>query len=285
MFLAKHTPALLCLALTTAELTAAPTFLQYETQSPVMQQSRVSIEVTQQLADKTYRLKAYQEEEAELKLHSVSKPPYEATLVLKKLGVGMNNGHQEVVFSSDGSETSPLLAEVEKVVNLPVRFSIGDQLQILSEDEALIRLANRLEPLNGFNLQRLFSQMFYHLFALANTPLEVGQTYERSLQLAPKTPVVLKYQIVGITTDEVRATIAGEVENAPLAFTQGILRSGAHPTTLKVSGKIDGKAVWSRQNALIYKTRIHSQYEGTVLEEGREHSFAMSMLHTDSTRS
>ena len=39
---------------------------------------------------------------------------------------------------------------------------------------------------------------------------------------------------------------------------------------ITLSGSVSGKVVWSRSNALIYKTKIDYDYQGTMTTEGRE---------------
>lgn len=279
--------ALFALPTVLGAIAEAPVRLQYQVDQPVLQRSRVSVEMTQKKPDKPIVVSAYQEAEASLLLSaSPSEPPYQLVLTLNQLRVGLESDRKRVVFDSKSPQDSPLLAELDKVVGEPIHITVGENLQIQSSSEAFQRLMKDLKLMGGFNLSNLFSEMVQQLFALTGKSLQVGQSYTRELKLGANNgaPIELTYEVVGISPEEVRATVNGTIPASSIQLPQGALGAASPAAVLKVSGAIDGKAVWSRQNALVYKTKIDYVYRGTVFENGHQWPFELHMSHADATR-
>lgn len=261
--------------------------LEYHVDEPVLQRSRVSVDITQHKPDKTVSVSAYQEANAQLQLKKQPREtPYVLLLTLNQLRVGLDTDKTKISFDSASDPQSPLLSELSKVIGEPIELTIGDNLQIQSSSPEFQKLMKDLRQLGGFTLSNLFSEMVQQLFALTDKPLRIGQSYSRQLKLGSNggAPITLTYKVVGISPDEVRATVVGKVPEASIQLPKGALGVESSAAMLKVSGSIDGKAVWSRKNALIYKTKIDYVYSGVIAEGGHEWPFTLRMNHSDSTR-
>lgn len=279
--------ALVALPTVLSAVTPSPVRLQYKADQAVLQRSRVSVEMTQKKPDKPLVVSAYQEAEARLQLsESPREPPYQLVMTLNQLRVGLESDRKRIAFDSKSPQDSPLLAELDKVMGEPIQLTVGENLQIQSSSEEFQRLIQDLRLMGGFNLSNLFSEMVQQLFALTGKSLEVGQRYTRELKLGAHTgaPIELTYEVVGISPEEVRATVDGTIPASSIQLPQGALGAASPAAVLKVSGAIDGKVVWSRQNALVYRTKIDYVYRGMVFEGGHQWPFELRMSHADATR-
>ncbi len=264
--------------------------LRYLPDTPVIQTSSVRIELLQQ-SPQAVPVSAYQEVQARLEIINSDKSgpifhlPVDVSIDLQAIQVGAEAKGKKTSFDSRDPGSSPMMKELAKVIGHPMRLTVGEDLQVTSESKDFIKLLQQLESLGGFRASSLISEMFEHLFALAGHDLRVGQEYTQQLALGgdENIPMTLTYKVVAINDDEVRATISGgfasmEVDKAALG------QGGSGEESLQLSGQIDGKAVWSRKNALIYKTRLDYVYDGVLKEDGRQVPVKVTLRHEDATR-
>lgn len=277
-------PVVLCAA-------QGPVQLQYLTEQPVLQTSSVHIRVKHDDGHSTPDV-ADQEMQAKLiidnggKQRAIIKPPVEVTFDLESLKVGTEAKGKSVSFDSKNPGSSPFMTEISKIVGKPMQVTVGEDLRVNAKSKEFVKLLQSLERLGGFRAGNLISEMFQHLFALAGEQLQVGQEYTHQLALGAdqSIPVEVTYKIAAITDTEVRAVITGgfdEVEIAKVSI-------GNHGTSgeqkLKLAGDIKGKAVWSRKNALIYKTRVDYTYEGSLSDGTQEIPIHVKLRHKDTTK-
>lgn len=271
----------------TSATVETPIHLQYRVDEPVTQRSRVTVDITQQKPNGAEYLSAFQEAEAQISLDKEpNSPPYELTLVLTQLRVGLEAEDKTVMFDSQSPQTSPLIAALSKVIGEPIRMTVGEHLQILNTSSDLQRLMKDLKLMGGFNINNLISEMVQQRFALANQALEVGKSYEQTLKRGSdgNSPVELTYRIVEISPTEVRATVEGNVPASTMQLIQGQPGSNVMPSALKVTGAIEGKVVWNRENALVYRSKLNYLYRGVIADRGRDTPFELRMTHQDVSR-
>lgn len=279
--------ALVALPTVLSAVTESPVRLQYKADQKVLQRSRVSVEMTQKKPDRPIIVSAYQEAEASLQLSETPREsPYQLVMTLNQLRVGLEADRKRIAFDSKSPQDSPLLAELDKVIGEPIHITVGENLQMQSSSQEFQRLMKDLRLLGGFNLGNLFSEMVQQLFALTGKSLQVGQSYTRELKLGANNgaSIELTYEVVGISPDEIRATVHGTIPASSIQLAQGAMGAASPAAVLRASGAIDGKAVWNRQNALVYKTKIDYVYKGMVFENGQQWPFELHMSHADATR-
>lgn len=263
---------------------SASTQLRYLAEQPVLQKSQVSVEVAapgllssqggHPLLEATQNLESVLEIQGEAG-QPISQLPIDLFFSLRGLTVGIEaNGHS-VSYSSDHPDSSAFMKELSKSIGEPVRVRLGNNLKMDASSRDFLKLVRDMEKLDGFKLNNLITEVFQQLFALAGEDLQIGQTYTQNLTLGGDAmrPISIVYEIADITDKEVRAKVSGGFQPVRLPVTGTLL--GGQPTAdksdayLTIGGKIEGKAVWSRKNALIYKTRFQYLYEGE-LEEGSQ---------------
>lgn len=255
----------------------APIRLSYRVNEPVIQRSRVTVEVTTQTPEGPMQTKAFQEAEARVQLDQLPKTtPYPLTITFERLRVGQETNDRKITFDSKSPQTSPFITALSQAIDQPIQVAVGKSLHLMSESQKLKQLMKDLKSMGGFNVQNLLSEMVQQRFALANQPLEAGRDYQQILKqgTSENEPVELTYRIVEISPKEVRAIVDGIIPTTTIPWNQGA-------ATAKVSGSIDGKVVWNRDNGMIYRSRLNYLYRGTVMENGREFPFELRMTHQD----
>ncbi len=284
-------PTWLCLILVPLSLqaTSEPVELQY----PVGRAVRESSQWTTTIQSSGNVLQLYKKAQADLELKAkkgetgvVTEPPFFLQVSLKGLQVGADGSHS-AHFDSDSSQQSSVgMQEIAKTLNVPVELMIGDNLQISSTSESYREATQQLNHVSGFQLDNLFSEMVQHLFALAGKELHEGDTITRQVSVpAGQEPVTLEYQVIKITPQEIRAVINGQIPTWNMQVKEGFLpaNGAANSASITLSGTVSGKVVWSRSNALIYKTKIDYDYQGTMTADGRELPISIQLHHLDST--
>lgn len=264
---------------------SGPIRLQYAVNQPVFQTSSVEIEVSRGQAEETPST-ARQEIKARLAIiekkdrGTFVKPSMNLQLTLESLQVGMEAEGHSLKFDSEHPNGSPLMTEIAKIIDRPLTVVVGEDLKIETDSKDFLKLSQSLEQIGGFRTTNLFSEMLQNLFALAGRDLEVGDEYTLKLALGAdeRVPLAITYKIVAITGSEVRAVVTGGFDLVEI--TQPV----SSQDRLFLAGKIDGKAVWNRRNALIYKTRIHYSYDGVLEEDGQETPIYLHLRHEDTSR-
>lgn len=267
-----------------AETTARLDFPVNET---IVQKSRVTVDVAQNRTEGRSYIGAFQESESELRLDTpINQLPYELTVTLRRLKVGVELGDNIITFDSDSSKDSPFVNALSRVLNVPVRLKVGDELEVIDAPIEGKRLMNDLKSMGGFNINHLLSELVQQRFALANQPLQVGKSYRQVLRRGAdgQTPIEITYRIIEITADEVRATVEGSMPSFDFQTPPALLGLGVVPSSVKVAGSIEGKVVWNRHNALIYRSIINYLYRGDIGERGQTTPFELRMTHHDGTR-
>jgi hypothetical protein len=274
--------AILLVLPTLTQALDAPIRLQYPLHTPVTQRSRVTVEVTQRQPDHSVSLSAYQEAEAQIALNEPpTNPPYELTLTLNRLRVGLETEDKKLAFDSESSKDSPLMSALSQMIGQPMQLAVGESLKILNPSKESQVLMKDLKLMGGFNVTNLISEMVQQRFALANQPLQVGNRYLQVLKqgIDGHSPIELTYHIVEISPTEVRAVVTGSIPPSTLQWMQNPLAPTSTPSTLKVTGTINGKAVWNRENALLYRAKLNYFYRGEIADDNTP--FELKMTHHD----
>ncbi len=267
--------------------------LQYLANQPVLQTSTVHVELTHGDPHKTVPSIAHQEIQAKLTVTGDGQqqvalhPPLDLNVVIESLKVGIDARGHSVSFDSSNPEKSPLMSEVAKVIGRPVKVAVGANLAVESDSKDFVKLSRSLEQLGGFRTTNLLSELLQNLFALAGRDLHVGDEYTIQLALGAdhSVPMKITYKIANITDSEVRAVIHGGFDSVEIHGDALAHKAEAKsPQHLQMSGEIDGKAVWSRKNALVYKTRIDYTYTGSLDEDGHEIPVYLRLHHEDSSK-
>lgn len=265
--------------------------LHYQPDHPVLQTSLVTIQVSQG-EDQAVPDTAQQEVQATLVIEgydnqeALMQPPLDMSFVLEALKLDTTIKGKEAVFDSKNPGSSLFMKELSKVFNHPIQLTVEKDLNVTAKSKEDLRMLQDVECLGGFQVGNLVLEMLQHLFALAGEELQVGQRYTHQLTLGAdqNIPVEMTYKVVGITDHEVRATVKGgfdEVELAKISIGNQAAQGGQ---TLRLFGNIDGKVVWSRKNALIYKTRVNYRYEGVLVDAEQEIPIKVQLSHQDSTK-
>ncbi len=273
----------------TACAVSEPVQLKYPLDRPV----RESSHWTTTIQSGGNLLQLYKKAQADLELKSdkgtsaiVTKPPFVLQVNLKGLQVGADGSHS-AHFDSEAPEQSTGMQEISKALNIPVTLTIGDHLQIsASSSDNYHEATQELSQLGGFQVDNLFSEMVQHLFALAGQDLHEGDKFRRQVVIpSGREPVTLEYQIVKITPQEIRAVVNGKVPSWTMQVKEGLVPAAGvdQPASMALTGTVSGKIVWSRSNALIYKTRIDYDYQGTLTVNERESPISIQLHHLDTT--
>lgn len=269
--------------LLTTTVMADPILLHYEPDLPVLQRSHVTLDLIQKSPKKTLQTHAYQEAKAEARMTSSTYSPRpQLTVTLNQLRLGFESGDKRVTLDSASPKNSPFLNQIATIIGEPIQVTLGENLHIETTSAAYQRLIKDLKPLNGFSLANLFSEMFQQAFALADKLLEVNTSYTRELKLGAdqQVPVTLTYRIIEITPDEVRAVVEGNIKEVSFQLAPGVL-SQTEAATVQAKASIKGKAVWSRANALVHRSKIHCLYEGTIIDHDTPRPFQLQLEHQD----
>lgn len=265
-----------------------PVQLQYIPNQPVLQTSSVDIELSQKggrPATAQQQVKARLEITNKGSSGRIRELPVDVTIDLEAVKVGAEANGRTIAYDSEHADASPFMAQLSKIIGQPMQVSVGEDLQITAQSPEFVKLLKHLESFGGFRTSNLISEMFQHLFALAGHTLKIGEEYTQQLALGADQdiPVTVTYKVVGITDNEVRAVITGgfdsvQVENASLGG------GGGEGKSLVLAGKISGKAVWSRKNALLYKTRLEYTYDGILTDGDEEIPIKVRLRHEDATK-
>lgn len=290
--MSKLFAAFLALALPISVM-AAPSAIRlgYLTDHPVDQTSSLTVEIEQHRDRGVTTSSARQEIQATLNIPGSSNQvvkslPVNLTVDLQALKVGSNAGGHTIAFDSNRPGESPFLAEVSKLIGRSVTFSVDEDLQIGVESPEFVRFLRQLEQIGGFRAGGLFSQVLQNLFALAGQNLQVGTEVTRQFALGGDQDVSMNvvYRVADITDKEVRAVVSGgfdavEIEQAGFGGPQGDAQ-----VALSLEGRVEGKATWSRKNALVYRTRIDYIYNGVLTVNGVETPLEVRLRHEDQSK-
>ncbi len=252
--------------------------LQYPLNQAVVQTSSLDIEISQ--GNDEVPSIAHQEVRAKLAV-TASNSPRQLEFTLQSLQVGVESEGNALQYDSTEPRNSPLMTEIAKILNRPLKVVVDSNLKIGAESKEFLKFSQTLEHLGGFRATNLLSETLQNLFVLADKDIHEGETYHLDMALGadPNVKMEISYHIVAITDKEVRAEVSGGFDSVE------ILRFTPHSAErLFLEGNIRGKAVWSRKNALIYKTRIDYSYNGVLEGEGREIPVELHIHHEDSSR-
>lgn len=272
--------------------------LHYWPDRPVLQTSRMDVDISApgllSVPAEQPILHASQEVQAVLEVKGsngepIERLPVELSFALQSLNVGVEANGRSVHYSTSTPDSSEFMKEVAKSLNSPVRVQLGPDFSLDASSEDFLKLVRDMEKLEGFRLNNLISEMFQQLFAVAGENLAVGQAYTQTLALGGNQgrPFTVKYEIAGITDKEVRALVSGGFTPLQIPVSAALLGGGRKQTQdamLKLSGRIEGKAVWSRHNALIYKTRLEYLYDGELVDGKRSLPIQVRLRHQNATK-
>lgn len=167
----------------------------------------------------------------------------------------------------------PLFAELNKLLNLPLKFEVDKQLSLVSTPE-IAALADLLPPLPELLPERVLEGFLAPIFMFAGRELQAGET----VTLEDRVGIVglglssLKYELADINTDSVKATYEGEVKTLKIPLKDIVKNQEKRLDGLELSlgGKVEGQALWQRTNALICTSSAVYNLSGGVKIFGME---------------
>jgi hypothetical protein len=221
--------------------------------------------------------------------------PMDAQYVFKKIKFEYLTPEENFSYDTENpalshmdSELAAHCTQLNQLINRPLMLHFNNDLKLENKTDAYQDLLSEL-PLIQIFPQDFFNDSFSHAFALAGQELKVGKTYQKVMHFAESiTPYTVNYTILKITDEEVSALIFGEVEFQETE-SDFLVEEDVGEQPLKVEfhfkGKITGKGIWNRQNALIYQIDTISNFKGgtTIQSQGKnEHQdvfFKINLVH------
>jgi hypothetical protein len=131
------------------------------------------------------------------------------------------------------------------------------------------------------NDSRIKTLLLSHLrnpFFLVDHALSKGSKIETPIETSKELPIkgVLRYVITEVSDAFIKADISYEVDRQRVQGDIG-LKNETVKGTLVTSGKLTGKGVWSRLNALNFKLELNGAYSSAFKIEGLEHTVDMEV--------
>jgi len=253
--------------LTSAEKTAR---LQYLPDLPVHITSEVTLDIHQSLPGLSLATRGNQRLEAMLTVsaeHSdlpIFQPPFHLSFVLKSLQINLRANDEDISFDSKQTDSSIYLSQVSKMVDRPIQLHFGDEFKLENHSEELQQMVKELPLLQEINPESLLIELFSHLFALGGQELTVGKTFQRDFSelSIPSFPDQIEYTVTDIDDYDIYATIKGKIEKQALQL-KGLVQINDKQQDLvgvNLSGTMNGKVKWNRDNAMLYDMETDYEY-------------------------
>jgi hypothetical protein len=244
--------------------------LHYLPNIPVHLNSEVTLDIRQTLPGLSLSTRGRQNISAVLVISSeqsdlpITRPPFDLTFVLKALKINLRANDKEISFDSDQMESSLFLSQVSKMIDRPIRIYFGEDFKLESGSAELRRIVKELPLLQEIHPENLLVELFLHLFAPGGKELTEGQTFKRDLggNAIPSMPNSVEYRITNIDDYSVYADISGEIEKREFQL-QGLVKTEEKKEEVvgvRLSGMMNGKVKWNRDNALLYDLDVEYAY-------------------------
>ena len=260
--------------------------LQYLPHVPVVQTSRLQIEMNDAFPGFKIKGKAFQTIESVITLAGdqselpILQPPLDLTYVLKKIHVELSANNVKKGFSSSYSPTSLPLVQGTALIDRPLKLRLDTKFSLEKENSSLKKLLDEIPILHDLRLESFFLEWFQHLFALSGKDLALGHSYKVVVQ-GENYPYTFQYTITSLTDDNIQADIQGLIES------KGIKLKGQFPmdgmknsdAELSVTAKVQGNASWNLHNALVFRLDTHSAYTGVLKIADSTWNLGMNLDH------
>lgn len=163
----------------------------------------------------------------------------------------------------------PLFAELNKLINLPLRFEVDKQFSLAATAE-IAAIAELLPPLKEIVPARILEGFLAPIFVLAARELQVGDSvaFEEQVGVAGLPLASLKYDITDINADSVTASYHGEIRTLKVPLQDLVKKQDKRleGLDLSIGGKVEGQLLWQRTNALICtESAVYSLYGGVKI--------------------
>lgn len=205
--------------------------------------------------------------ESDQKGQAIKGPPFD--IVLKFNGLKIDLKINETVTSYDTLKPgdSKILKKIAKIFEEPLRIHVGDTVTLDKKTQEFDDLMLDFPFFKQLDPRNLLQGIIQPILVLNGKDLTVGSTFQLkeipdTLGLFPETT----YVIETITDKEVTATIKGSVDDQKLKLS-GVLEAEDKANewvNLIFNGKINGKATWNRENALLFNLNSEHSYNGLL---------------------
>ena len=243
--------------------------LHYLPNTPVHLTSSLKLDISQSLPGLSLSTKGTQQLEADMVLNNsqsdlpLTTPPLNLTFVLKSLNIDLQANDETLTFRSDELGTSLYLSQLSKLIDRPIQLRLGEEFKLDRDNEELRRAVSELPVLTEISPDHLLVELFLHIFAAGGSKLQVGQVIEKDLSewQIPSLPTKIFYTITEIDDYSVYADIHGEMEKRTFQL-EGEVSVGNtdEPVAASLSGRMEGKVKWNRDNALLYELELDYAY-------------------------
>ena len=243
--------------------------LHYLPNTPVHLNSSLKLDISQSLPGLSLSTKGTQQLEADMVLNNsqsdlpLTMPPLNLTFVLKSLNIDLQANDETLTFRSDEMGTSLYLSQLSKLIDRPIQLRLGEEFKLDRDNEELRRAVSELPVLTEISPDHLLVELFLHIFAAGGRELQVGQVIEKDLSdwQIPSLPTKIIYTITEIDDYSVYADIQGEMEKRMFQL-EGEVSVGNtdEPVAASLSGRMEGKVKWNRDNALLYELELDYAY-------------------------
>jgi len=262
--------------------------LTYLPNRPVTQESHIHVKLYQSLPGIKIDASMDQRLAATLTIVDrsdlpVTLPPINMLFTMKKMQVDLESNGTKISYDVKSPETSLFLAEVNDIINKPVKLHFDENFQLFGDTPDISQLSKELPILGDLQPSAFINELFQHLFSLAGKQLEEGEVYtiepsDESIGLPPKQ---INYTIKKIDEDTITAIFNGDIKEKKYDMDVEIKigEDNQEIVGFSTKGKLTGEVSWNRKNALNYTLHSETNYIGHFNIASWEWLMEVSLVH------
>jgi hypothetical protein len=252
----------------------APVRLQYLSDIPIRQTSKLTIDIDESFPN--FKLNAKSKQSLQFILTIVTEqpdlpilqPPFDLTLVLKDFTIDLNANEESTAFDAKNPGSSIHMAQFSQMLDKPIHLRFNEDFTIQIPSQDLEKFTRELPVLKDIKPEIFLNELFQPLFALIGKDLFVGFKFQHKVPTEPDIPVpaVVNYEVTDIDDQAIVATFYGTIEpktitlSSPLQFN----KETNEIAELMLSGSLQGDISWNRKNALLYGLQAEYLYKGIL---------------------
>lgn len=255
---------------------------------PVRQESTLSLKLEQYLPHIQINSVMEQTMEADLVIVDrsdlpVHTPPINILFTLKNLNATIKSQEGESSYAVDHPGTSLFLAEINDMVNKPIKLYFDEKFQLKADTPDIVQLAKELPILSEIHPQSFIQEFFEHLFSLAGKELTVGKEMQIEQQQSGMglKPNFLTYTISSIDEQAIHANLSGKLQEfvKEIPFELSLSEPPDSSIQLTLNGDIEGDISWDRKNALLYTLDASTHYHGQFTIASWQWNMDLTLSH------